>query len=726
MVSTSARSGRVLWPALVLGLVLLTDAPVRAAVDVSGFSSRSGATVEVEDHPEGSVVRLEWPLGEGERGRLVLDTRPGKSLIERLEIVPEGAGAVPLVKEADPATFVTVGSRVAPAGRPPAMSPFNVFFDSPAKRPHESYRAKLDIKGVRVVSQGRQATVILDGLTAGPFTGSLYLSVYPGSRLLHVEAGLRTSEDLRAYLYDAGLVSAAPAWKRFVWTGTEGQLERQEARADAADRPHAVRHRTIVAESEGGSLACFPPPHRFFTPRDLTDNLSTVWSGRDHRGLEPRAGFGIRQPETGGGGFVPWFNAPPGTEQKMGVFYLLARGGAEDALRETLRYTHGDRFPELPGHSTFTSHWHMAIAVAAMQEQARGKTRSTPDFVRMFKDMGVNLVHLAEFHGDGHQFDAGPLRLPELDAMFAECRRLSDDRLVLLPGEEVNTYLGIASPGRHPGHWMSLFPRPVYWTIKREPGAAFVERDPKRGMVYHVGSREDMVHLLETEHGLVWSAHPRIKASSWAPDAFRDQDFYRADFWLGAAWKGMPADLSEPRLGRRALDLLDDMANWGSEKYMPGEVDVFKLDHTHELYGHMNINYLRLDRLPRFDEGWQPVLDALRAGRFFVTTGEVLLREFSLGGKSSGETVALASSDEPELRLDLEWTFPLRFVEIVSGDGTNVFHERLDFSDTESFGRRTLTHRPSLLGRKWLRVEAWDVAGNGAFSQPIWVDSRKP
>ena len=74
----------------------------------------------------------------------------------------------------------------------------------------------------------------------------------------------------------------------------------------------------------------------------------------------------------------------------------------------------------------------------------------------------------------------------------------------------------------------------------------------------------------------------------------------------------MPADLSHDRLGRRALDLLDDMANWGQKKQLLGEVDVFKIDHTHELYGHMNINYVRLDpdRIPRFDEGWQPVLDA--------------------------------------------------------------------------------------------------------------------
>jgi hypothetical protein len=77
------------------------------------------------------------------------------------------------------------------------------------------------------------------------------------------------------------------------------------------------------------------------------------------------------------------------------------------------------------------------------------------------------------------------------------------------------------------------------------------------------------------------------------------------------------------------------MANWGQRKFMPGEVDVFKIDHTHELYGHMNINYVRLDRPPRFDEGWQPVLDALRRGNSSLRRKK-LLRQFTVGGKGSG------------------------------------------------------------------------------------------
>ena len=149
----------------------------------------------------------------------------------------------------------------------------------------------------------------------------------------------------------------------------------------------------------------------------------------------------------------------------------------------------------------------------------------------------------------------------------------------------------------------------------------------------------------------------------------------------------MPADLSHDRLGRRVLDLLDDMANWGNRKYVLGEVDVFKLDHTHELYGHMNINYVRLDRAPSHDEGWKSVLDSLRNGRFFVTTGEVLIPEFSVDGKGSGSTIELPSrGGHAEVHALLRWTFPLRFAELISGDGVRVHRQRIELSDTEPFG----------------------------------------
>ena len=110
---------------------------------------------------------------------------------------------------------------------------------------------------------------------------------------------------------------------RLVWVDTEGKTQEADPEPSGGDRHMAVRHRTIVAETEGGSIACFPPPHQYFFPRDLTDNQQTVWYGRNHRGLDGRYGFGIRQTERGGGSYVPWFNAPPGTEQRLGMFLLL-------------------------------------------------------------------------------------------------------------------------------------------------------------------------------------------------------------------------------------------------------------------------------------------------------------------------------------------------------------------------------------------------------------------
>jgi hypothetical protein len=152
-----------------------------------------------------------------------------------------------------------------------------------------------------------------------------------------------------------------------------------------------------------------------------------------------------------------------------------------------------------------------------------------------------------------------------------------------------------------------------------------------------------------------------------------------------------------------------------------GEVDVFKVLPTHELYGHLNINYLKLDELPRFDDGWQPVLDAIRGGRFFVTTGEVLLPEFSVGGKESGQTLRLTDGTTAEVRARLEWTFPPAFAEIIWGDGSSVKRQHVDLSDAEAFSSRVLRVPVDLTGARWVRFEVWDIAANGAFSQPVWV-----
>ena len=246
---------------------------------------------------------------------------------------------------------------------------------------------------------------------------------------------------------------------------------------------------------------------------------------------------------------------------------------------------------------------------------------------------------------------------------------------------------------------------------------------PRLGRVYHVGGKADVLRLLRAEGGLAWTAHARIKSSTGFPDRYRDELFFRSDRFLGAAWKAMPADLSQPRLGSRVLDLLDDMSNWGDLKYVLGEVDVFKIEPDHELYAHMNVNYLRLEKIPRFEDGWQPVLDALRGGQFFVTTGEVLIPEFTVNGRQSGELAAVHKKGEVEVRVDLQWTFPLSYAEIITGDGHNIKRQRIDLSATESFGKESFKFNVDASQARWLRIEVWDIATNGAFTQPVWLKS---
>lgn len=692
--------------------IVLFSVPFASAqptVDLSGYQPASGVAIKQDD----TRLRITWPLSDSEHGVLVLQLKPKQPLIEELGVAAKAEGpATTLLRKTDPVHVLTVGSRDLKQG-------WNVFFDNPPRRPHETFLATLDKTKVRVQSQGRHSTVIIDGLSAGPFRGDLRFTVYPGCRLVHTEAVVSTDEDARAYLYDAGLTSPSPDWKSIAWLDTSDKLQRVQTTAQEEATPIASRHRAIVAETDGGSVALFPPPHQYLYPLDFAENFKFTWHGKGFQKKVADWAIGVRQPPEGDKRFVPWVNAPPKTQQRLSLFYLLSPGKAEQALEEVRRFTHGDRFKKLDGYLTFTSHYHIEHTLEFVREQKAQKTDGipkgleVPPFVQAFKAHGIDIVHLAEFHVT-HTPEMNAERLNLLKRMHDECRRLSNERFLVLPGEEPNVQLG--------GHWISFFPRPVYWLLHPKPDTPFEQKIEGFGTVYAVQSPADVLRLFEKEKGLMWTAHPRIKSSYGFPDKYREQDFYRSDRFLGAAWKAMPADLSQPRLGLRVLDLLDDMNNWGQRKQALGEVDVFKVRPEYELYGHMNVNYVKLARLPRFDDGWQPLVDALRNGQFFVSTGEVLLTEFKVGGQESGQTVRLPQDSRVDVEARIEWTFPPAFAEVIWGDGKEVRRQRIDLSDQAAFSSKSLKVPVALQGAKWVRLEVWDIAANGAFSQPVWLE----
>ena len=235
-------------------------------------------------------------------------------------------------------------------------------------------------------------------------------------------------------------------------------------------RPAYVRYRPIAAQLDGGSLAVFPPPHTYIAPRDYTTNMGYVWfhgwAGRSGRG---ELGLGVRHPvDDGAGLYYPWINAPPGTVQRMGVFYMVSDRAPDAALEDVLRFTNRDRFPALPGYKTLTSHWHWGYTIQALDQGENW----VPPFTQVLKDMGIDAAITSDFHGDGHPRDLTDLRLEELAAYYRMCRKQSDSKFLLIPSEEGDVILG--------GHWSVVFPKPVYWFMSKATEGPFSGRSQVR------------------------------------------------------------------------------------------------------------------------------------------------------------------------------------------------------------------------------------------------------
>jgi len=79
------------------------------------------------------------------------------------------------------------------------------------------------------------------------------------------------------------------------------------------------------------------------------------------------------------------------------------------------------------------------------------------------------------------------------------------------------------------------------------------------------------------------------------------------------------------------------------------------------------------------------------------------------------------SGNARTITADVEWTYPLEFVEVVWGDGQKVGRQIIRVTDSEAFGRRRFSIPFDASGKKWVRFAVWDSAVNGAFVQPVWL-----
>ncbi|HYG18451.1 MAG TPA: hypothetical protein VD816_05955 [Ohtaekwangia sp.] len=684
----------------ILLIIFFGTAHAQVKPDLKNFNKKAGASAIAK----GDILTVSWPVGTNKTGTLVFDLSAQQPVFKSIEL-QEGGKNHPIASGLDPAFLLTVGKR--------ELTPekgWTIFFDKVPNKPFKSYKVDFNKHTATVSSVGARTVVSIGALKTPGFAGNLEITLYHGSPLINIAAVMSTDIDSTAILYDAGLISKTGAWNKVGWRTVDEQMKSVTPAFGDKAANLEVKYRSIIGENNDGSLAVFPAPHQYFYPLDEAFNLKFVWAGNQYRDMIDGYGIGIRQDLYGDRRFVPWFNAPPGTKQRLNFFVLLSSGDASAALDEVKKFTNNDRYTALPGYKTMTSHFHNEFIMSVVM--AGKPVPEKPEFIDVFKRTGVDIVHLGEFHYTAHPTGPDSLRLKELHALFQLCERLSSPEILLLPGEEPNEFFG--------GHWMQLFPKPVYWIMSRKEGKSLVTDDPKYGKVYRIANEKEMLDLLKDENGLAWTAHPRIKGSTGYPDKYKSTAFFKDEHFLGAAWKPMPADLSVPVLGKRVLDLLDDMNNWGDRKKVLAEADLFTITPQNEMYAHLNVNYLKIAKLPDYKNGWQPVVDALQKGQFFSSTGEVLIPEFTVDGKSTGEEI-IAGGKESIITFRLTWTFPMNYAEIISGDGKNVYRERITLDNTNAFGEQTFRKSVDLTGRKWVRLEAWDVAANGAFTQAVWI-----
>jgi hypothetical protein len=739
---------------ITLLVVLCASAAVAQEMncDLGGYHAQDGLKAQVRS----GGLEVSWDGERREQLRARFAIRGGQPVVEELAARKAGGSWIVLGQNLTPEFEITSGVRrlsqqqIAPLEdlkiklTPEVVEreKWNAFWDAPLmvpgrpgtnmglpRKPEEVRKAwaQYHASGCEVKTDGARIEVTMPGLDAGIFSGSLRYTVYRGTNLLRQEAVASTKEQSVAYKYVAGLKGFAISDStRVVWRDT-ARTWQQYAFGGAVNQDIVglqARNRLGILESNGGSLAFLPPSHKFFFSREMETNLGYVYYRKDS---ETSLSIGVRQPDREIGykayGFsdAVWnrrvgearselnnfalYNAPPGTMQRMPVYFYLSPEDSRATQQAVMAFTHDDVYKPMPGMKVLVSHFHFHLNE---QLTDAGSMDFQPTWLQVFRGLGINIAILADFHSDSHPTDTGATRLNEQKVYFDGCGRFSDRDFLLIPGEEPDANFG--------GHYMFLFPHPVFFTHLKQPAKGnagqqpFFENVAAFGGVYHTTTAANELDLLNKEKGLVWQTHPRTKGSAGYPDAVKDKDFFQSDRFLGASFQSLPVDQSEKRLcEQRCLGLLDDMNNWAGPRYMIAEGDTYMKYPDDETFPQLVVNYLKLDKVPKFADGWTPVVDTLRAGNYFVTSGEVLFRNWGIEGDGAKRTYAA----------EAEWTFPPEFAELVWSDGKTVDRKIISLTGMGPFTSHKFRVPFEAAGKKWVRFAVWDSAGNGAFTQPL-------
>jgi hypothetical protein len=634
----------------------------------------------------------------------------------------------------------------APNGRSGNPPPAQGVANQPGlpRKPEEIRRASASyhVTSCELKTSGARLELSFPGVDLGVFSGALQYTFFKGSNLIEQDVLATTSAPWVAYKYHTGLKGLSTAGgARVVWRDIANTWQEYTfgGARNEDEVPLKASNRMVVAQNGSrGSIAVFPPPHTFFWAREIAINLGYNFYRKDTDGT---FSFGVRQAdhedESENQANFALYSARPGTVQRMTVFLYPSAEAAEPTFERALQFTHADRYKPLPGYQVMNHHYHMDLG--RRLGEAGSLDADIPD-LNALKALGINIVSQIDSVGlgvenppvgavypggapvqpraaaEGAPAPAGAAATParprvdELQIRYNSiegAKRHSDTRFLVLPSQE---YYG--SPLG--GHTDLLFSHPVYWDGDRKPGQPLTTTDPKYGTVYHLAGADDLMDMARRENMLITMPHPRTKGSTGFPDSIRHLPAFNDAHYQGVGFRwGMGLDRSEQRLCEyRCLPLLDDMSNWLADASIPLKyiLSISEVRHQQpgdDIYASSPVSYVRMASLPSPDDV-SPLIGTLMRGEYFVTSGEVLIPSYAVQGSGARRTI----------EADVEWTFPLDFVEVVWGDGTTTDRQVIPASDLPASGSHHFSIPFDPAGKKWVRFAAWDVAGNGALVQP--------
>jgi len=560
-----------------------------------------------------------------------------------------------------------------------------------------------------VKNDGNHTTVSFDGLTLGQFSGGVDFNFFNGTNLIRMEAVASTEEDGVAYLYHAGLHGFKVDKIHYLTPRKKETFEYPGYQVNSGPERDRVRvkarNRLVVLRQEYGSVGVFPTPHRFFWGGQSENIVGYHYYIRGYDGL---MAIGVRNNKEEEYHNVRWplYNAKPGTLQRMSVFFMPTAVSVWETRSMVLRYTNFDRFRKLPGYQRLLAHAHLAADSAWVRD-----IRVQRPWEKYVREMDADIIVPCDFWGESMVAERNNRepRLRELERYHAMAKYCSSDDLLVIPGEELCDPTNKHTLIRF--HCMVIPSKPILYSRWRDDDQQFVETLPDGRLYYHLKSADDFVEMCRRENAFLLMPHPDTKANDGLPYACKEEAWFTDERWFGIGTRQLPADNSEPTMiSGRTERVWNDINNWSEyPRYMISELDTYskveEAEDDWDTFAQTNCTYVQLDKLPGSDN-WEELINALRAGKHFYCTGEILLHECTLANASADCTFS--------------WTFPLDYVELVYSDGENVTSVKKSMTDRGAYGMEAF-HFDFPEGMKWARVAAVDIAGNSCFGMPVFL-----